>query len=118
MGGGQVGVKERIKKTNSNINNKQALDLFVSYLGKFYSQREIERWVILHDSVGGARAEELASWAAKKEIHLMNRPSLIDSLETAARKWQDKPARANGKKQPAAANPEKFKNDTYSEFYA
>lgn len=105
--------------TNKSNNNKQSLDLFVSYLGRFYSQREIERWVILYDSVGGARAEELAQWAAKKEIHLSNRPSLIDALETAAKKWQDAPARAGKPKRAAdTGDPNKYTSGQYSEFLA
>jgi hypothetical protein len=75
--------------TNTEIVNKAVMDLFISRLGKFKSQSEAERWVILHDSVGTERADQLVQWAFKKEIHLANRPSLLDSIETAAKKWRE-----------------------------
>jgi hypothetical protein len=36
------------------------------------------------------QAGELVAWADKKEIHLINRPGLLDSLETAAKHWHEK----------------------------
>lgn len=73
------------------IINKQSLGLFNSKLGKFNSEKELYRWAIIYDSVGPEISAQLIAWAHKKEIHLTNRPSLLDSLETAAKKWQSKP---------------------------
>jgi hypothetical protein len=99
--------------TNKEINiNKVSLDLFAARFGKFNSQRELERWCILYNSVGPERAGELIEWAFKKEIHLANRPGLVDSLETAAKKWTSRP----GKKITAAQSddPSKYMNTEYS----
>jgi hypothetical protein len=78
--------------------NKDSLDLFKSHLGKFHGEKELYRWAIIYDSVGPQIAAELVEWAEKNEIHLANRPKLLNSLETAAKKWNKKPA----KKQTAA----------------
>lgn len=75
---------------------KERLDLFKGYFGKFLSQKELERWDTLYEATGKERAEELAQWAFKKEIHMMNRAGLLDSLETAAKNWREKPAKTNG----------------------
>jgi hypothetical protein len=70
------------------IINPITAGLFLDAFGQFNSQKEQERWGTLYDSVGPDRAAELIAWASKKEIHLANRPSLIDALETAAKKWK------------------------------
>jgi hypothetical protein len=83
--------KETKKDTNGKkliIINPITAQLFLDAFGQFNSQREQERWGTLYDSVGPDRARELIAWAEKKEIHLANRPSLVDALETAAKKWQ------------------------------
>jgi hypothetical protein len=77
--------------------NKQSLDFFKGYFGKFLSQKELERWDVLYEAAGKDRAEELAAWAFRKEIHLTNRAGLLDSIETAAKNWREKPVRTNGK---------------------
>lgn len=85
------------------------LDLFAGYFGKFLSKKELDRWTILYEAAGSERAEELAEWAFKKEIHMTNRGGLLDSLETAAKNWKEKPARTNGrtpKQTTSAANAE------------
>jgi hypothetical protein len=108
---------KRKKETKSNkelIINPVTAQVFMDAFGKFNSQRELERWQTLYDSVGPDRAAELIAWAEKKEIHLANRPSLLDSLETAAKKWQTR----TDKKQPAAVNPEKYATGEYAEFLA
>lgn len=79
------------------------LDMFAGYFNKFLSVKELERWQVLYEAVGQERADELLAWAFKKEIHLSNRGGLMDSLETAAKNWKDKPARNNGKNKPAPA---------------
>lgn len=84
---------------------KPELDLFVGYLGKFLSEKEISRWRILYEAVGKDRSEELLSWAFKKEIHLTNRAGLLDSLETAAKNWREKQIRANSTR---VAEPKSF----------
>lgn len=85
--------------TPENTLIKQALDLFKGCFGKFLSERELKRWMTLSEAVGWERSEKLTEWAIKKEIHLTNRAGLLDSLETAAKNWREKPARAgsNGK---------------------
>jgi uncharacterized protein YjbJ (UPF0337 family) len=88
--------------TTEIIINNVALDLFKSNFGKFNSQKELERWLILFDSVGDTRAQELIEWATKKEIHLENRRSLLDSIETAAKKWRE--PRRNGNRPPREAD--------------
>jgi hypothetical protein len=72
---------------------------FIAHFGGFNGQRERQRWETLVESIGLERAREIASWAERKEIHLLNRGGLMDSLETAARKWTVPP----GGKGPAAA---------------
>jgi hypothetical protein len=98
------------------IINKDALDLFRSKLGKFKGEKELYRWALIHDSVGPEIAGQLVAWAFKKEIHLANRASLLDSLETAAKKWQKKP----GRKQTAAesGDPNKYVTGEFAEFLA
>jgi hypothetical protein len=88
---------------NPELINKPALDLFKGCFGKFLSEKELKRWLILSEAAGWERAEELTEWALKKEIHLENRPGLLDSLETAAKNWREKPKRTNGKT-PAPAD--------------
>jgi hypothetical protein len=80
------------------IINKDSLDYFKSKFGKFHGEKELYQWAIFYDSVGPDRAKEISEWAYRKEIHLANRPSLLDSLMSAAKKWTSKP----GKKQTAA----------------
>jgi len=72
--------------------NKQNSEIFTDYFGSFNGRREQQRWETLVDAIGVPRAEEIASWAERKEIHMVNRGGLMDSLETAAKKWTDKPA--------------------------
>jgi hypothetical protein len=69
---------------------KPALDLFEGYFGKFNSQSEKSRWLVIFEAAGKKQTDELAAWAFKKEIHLTNRGGLLDSLETAAKNWRDK----------------------------
>jgi hypothetical protein len=78
---------------------KPELDLFKGYFGKFLSKTEISRWLVLFEAVGKKQADELATWAFKKEIHVINRGGLMDSLETAAKNWK---ANSNGKKSTPA----------------
>jgi len=64
---------------------------FVAHFRTFNGQRELQRWETLVEAIGFARAQEIAAWAERKEIHMTNRGGLLDSLETAARKWIDNP---------------------------
>lgn len=116
----QVGVKERIKKTDKKkpiIINSLVAQMFEEAFGTFYGQQEQTKWATLYDSVGPDRAAELVSWAIKKEIHLENRRSLVDSMETAAKNWREK-----GKSKQTAAqsgDPDKYsKNSAYAEYLA
>jgi hypothetical protein len=70
--------------------NAPALHLFTDGLGKFHGEGELKRWLVIVDAVGMKQAGELVAWADKKEIHLINRPGLLDSLETAAKHWHEK----------------------------
>lgn len=63
------------------------LDLFTSRFGKFNSQAEGERWQALVLKHGRPKVLEILEWAEKKEINLTGRDVLLDSLETAAEKW-------------------------------
>jgi hypothetical protein len=82
--------------------NKTPLEHFTGYFGKFNSMNEIERWQILYEIIGKDQAEALLSWAFKKEIHMMNRAGLLDSLETAAKNWKVKPVAKSYGKQPSS----------------
>ncbi|MCX6036342.1 MAG: hypothetical protein NTW99_00300 [Chloroflexi bacterium] len=64
---------------------------FVAHFRTFNGKREVQRWETLVEAIGMVRAQEIAAWAERKEIHLTNRGGLLDSLETAARKWVDNP---------------------------
>ena len=61
--------------------------IFNAHFRCFNSEREKQRWSMLFEAIGKDRAEEIATWAEKKEIHMVNRGGLMDSLETAAKKW-------------------------------
>jgi len=65
---------------------------FVAHFRAFNGKREAQRWETLVEAIGMARAQEIAAWAERKEIHMVNRGGLLDSLETAARKWIDAPS--------------------------
>lgn len=110
--------KEIDSKKKKLIINPLTAQIFTDAFGKFYSQKEQEDWATIYDSIGPERAREIIAWAIKKEIHLANRPSLLDSLGTAARGWQDRPK--NGKKPTAAQSGDrsKYVNGQYSEFLA
>jgi hypothetical protein len=69
---------------------KEPFELFKNHFGKFLSEKELRRWGVLYEAAGKVCANELIAWAFKKEIHLMNRGGLLDSLETAAKNWGDK----------------------------
>jgi len=77
---------------------------FNAHFGSFFSKRERERWQTLYEAIGFARLSEIAAWAEKREIHLTNRGALLDSLETAAKKWID------NRPKPKGDNTEFFKN--------
>ena len=70
----------------------RAVEIFLAHFGSFNGngKRETKRWEDLVESIGLERAEEIASWAEHKEIHMDNRGGLLDSLETAAKNWQVK----------------------------
>jgi hypothetical protein len=69
---------------------------FSAHFGSFFSKRERERWRTLYEAIGFARLSEIASWAEKREIHMINRGGLLDSLETAAKKWIDNHPKLKG----------------------
>lgn len=76
---------------------------FYAHFGEFHGQREMERWRVLSEAIGFEHLQDIATWAEKREIHMMNRPALLDSLETAAKKWQEKPPGGNGNHQKKSA---------------
>ena len=96
------------------IINPITAQLFMDTFGSFNSQKEQTRWEVLHDSIGPDRAKEIIAWAEKKEIHLENRPSLLDSLETAAKKWKT----GQERKQPVAASgdPSKYITGEFADY--
>jgi hypothetical protein len=98
------------------IINSLVAQMFEDAFGTFYGHVEQTRWATLYDSVGPDRASELIKWATKKEIHLENRRSLIDSMETAAKNWRE----AGKSKQTAAASgdPNKYVDPKWQEFLA
>ena len=63
---------------------------FIDHFGSFNGKNEKQRWQTLVECIGLERAQEIAAWAERKEIHMMNRGGLMDSLETAAKKWTEK----------------------------
>jgi hypothetical protein len=75
--------------TDLSISDQEMLTLFVDWCGTFLSVAEGERWVILSRKTGPVRAKSLLKWAHRKEIHMLNRSSLLDSLETAAENWRE-----------------------------
>jgi hypothetical protein len=75
----------------SNIKDIKQYSIFEDHFRSFNGQRERDRWGTLVEAIGKARAEEIATWAERKEIHMTNRGGLMDSLETAAKKWTEKP---------------------------
>ena len=87
-----------IKDSNNIKDNKQIPEIspeqviFTDHFGTFFGERERKRWFALYDAIGQVRADEIADWAERKEIHMVNRGGLLDSLETAAKKWTDKPS--------------------------
>ena len=79
---------------------------FIAHFGGFNGKRERERWKTLSEAIGFPRLQEIADWAEKREIHMTNRGALLDSLETAAKKWIDNTPKSKGD------NTEFFKNLT------
>jgi hypothetical protein len=63
---------------------------FIDHFGSFNGKNEKQRWQTLVECIGLERAQEIAAWAERKEIHMINRGGLMDSLETAAKKWTEK----------------------------
>ncbi|RPI95535.1 MAG: hypothetical protein EHM40_02975 [Chloroflexi bacterium] len=99
--------KPRETQGNTLINSdRPALEIFRGYFGKFLSEKELLRWMVIYEAAGEDQAEELLQWAFKKEIHLMNRAGLLDSLETAVKNWKEKPSRSNGKRAGSPVQPE------------
>lgn len=115
----EVDVNDPIKRPKRNDPNRIIINpitaqLFIDAFGTFYGKKEQTRWEVLYDSVGPDRANDIIAWASKKEIHLTNRPGLLDSLETAATNWKEKP----GKKQSAAQSEDRDRYVTgqYAEY--
>jgi hypothetical protein len=69
---------------------------FIAHFGGFNGKRERERWRTLSEAIGFPRLQEIADWAEKREIHMINRGALLDSLETAAKKWIDNTPKSKG----------------------
>ncbi len=79
---------------------KKALHLFTDCLGLFHGEKDVKRWLAIVDVVGMEQAEAIITWAEKREIHLANRPGLLDSLETAAKNWNETKQLPRGPKYP------------------
>lgn len=80
--------------TTDPIIRKFRLDYFVSQFGRFHAENEYIRWLDLWDKSGDEKIHDITAWVIKKEIHLENRPSLLDSMETASLNWKNK--KSNG----------------------
>lgn len=81
---------------NLPLNSVSSSDsIFESHFRSFNGDREKKRWRTLVEAVGEERAKEIADWAERKEVHMTNRGGLMDSLETAAKKWNE-PGKKNG----------------------
>jgi hypothetical protein len=75
-------------ETTAETTAERIISLFTNYFGKFYSKKEQIRWTAICEAAGYEQSEKFAEWAFKKEIHLVNRGGLLDSLETAAKNWK------------------------------
>jgi hypothetical protein len=69
---------------------KAALDGFKARFGRM-TKNELTRFLPLVELYGLEKIVAVMDWAAKKQVHLENRPALLDSIGTAAATW-----RANG----------------------
>ena len=67
-----------------------ALHIFTDTLGRFTSLTELQRWLVIVELVGVDQSKEIVAWAARREIDMINRAGLMNSLETAAKKWEEK----------------------------
>jgi len=63
------------------------LEKFVNAFGKFNDTHEADAILALFKAYGKTKMLEIFDWAFKKEIHLTNRSSLVDSIQTAAERW-------------------------------
>jgi len=102
--------KESTNTINSKLSPKDraALEFFTDTFGALLSANEGRRILALKERYNG-RLEQAIEWAAKKEIHLENRPGLVDSLETACAGWRDRPERTEKKAR-------RSKQDEHAEF--
>ena len=66
------------------------LEIFTNAFGMFVSNKEGVRWYEFVEKHKPTCAREIVQWALKKEIHLTNRASLMDSIETAAERWSER----------------------------
>ena len=101
---GGVGGETRRTGAGKTAPGDQVEEEFVAHFGNFFSKRERERWRTLYEAIGFTRLQEIATWAERREIHMVNRGGLLDSLETAAKKWIDNTPK------PKGDNTEFFKN--------
>jgi hypothetical protein len=84
----------------AGVESTPALAEFSDHFGNFNGAGERRRWLTLVESIGMARAREVAAWGERREIHRLNRGGLLDSLETAAKKWQPPRPPPGGKPSP------------------
>jgi hypothetical protein len=98
--------KDNENTLNLNLNSISSScsdSIFTSHFRSFNGDREQKRWRVLVEAAGPERAEKIAAWAEKKEIHMTNRGRLMDSLESASNNpnWNNskgsKPAIRGGK---------------------
>lgn len=94
--------RSKISRSSNKEAPPEVLKIFTNCFGKLNGTREADRWAAVVDLVGIPVAKEIAAWAHRREIHLTNRPALLDSLETAAKKWKVKASAQTGPRSFAA----------------
>jgi len=86
-------------------------DIFLNAFGEPYGGQVQKRWRALAKAIGRQKANEIAAWAKKKEIHIKTRSGLMDSMETAAKTWgKDKKNPGSKRGKEVEDNVNKFMN--------
>jgi DNA-binding transcriptional regulator YhcF (GntR family) len=92
------GRSNQINQIDNQINNKPSaqkltaqdttnLDTFTGRFGKFSNASEVDRFLAMVSEYGMDKLRDVMQWVERKQIHLENRPALLDAIETAAGRW-------------------------------
>lgn len=106
--------KKISKESSLTPEQHSQLSQFVDRFGKFNNTQEAETILALFEKHGNPKMLEVFDWVFKKEIHLTNRPSLVDSIQTAAERWSGRKERKNAgnpRKRNAKPTPEVREDD-------